>query len=180
VFLFHLFRHIIDTWGKPVDLAEEGVAQSVIDKCFDTFCSPPKPQSSSLFLQNLHLRIRDFGTVIEAEEAMQQGDIGRLFVIYQMWALMAHGVQGLPRYALHLTRFILLVEQDLPPALAKVIKHSLLIPSEFWTDHWIGNDLWLEIQNYWLKGYFKNGVNPLHHQEKMNYLINTCLIFLSL
>lgn len=76
---------------------------------------------------------------------------------------MAHGLRGLPRYALHLSRFIVLVEQDLPPTLAKFIKHSLLIPSGQRADHWVGNDFWLETQNYWLKHFFNQGVS---HRSK--------------
>ncbi|KAG0152505.1 hypothetical protein CROQUDRAFT_22242, partial [Cronartium quercuum f. sp. fusiforme G11] len=90
-------------------------------------------------------------TVVEAENAMHSGNVGHLTNVWRVWALMAHGLKTLPQYTLHLTWFMVLLEQDLPKLLAKVIMHMLLIPSSECPGHYVANDLYLEIQNYWLK-----------------------------
>lgn len=152
-------------YESPPDLQNFEVAHELIDKCYNEFCSPESLRSceskGDKVGYNLRLRTRDFATVVEADRATHAGDIGRLTIIWKKWALMAHCLKGLPRYALHLTRFLVLVEQDLPPELAKVILHSMLIPSVHRPGHFVGNDLWLEHQNFWLKHFFNQTVSEL-------------------
>lgn len=136
--------------------------QDLIEKAYSELSAPnallTAKDSGDLKGYNMRLRIRDFATIIEADEAMHYGDVGRLISMWQMWALMAHGITGLPRYVLDLTRFIFLVEQDLPKPLARVIKHSLLIPTPGREKHWVRNDLYLERQKYWLKHFYNSQV----------------------
>ncbi|KAG0148784.1 hypothetical protein CROQUDRAFT_40872, partial [Cronartium quercuum f. sp. fusiforme G11] len=73
---------------------------------------------------DLCLQIQDFATVVEAEEAMQSGDVGHLMSVWKLWSLMAHGFRMVPQYALHPMWFMVLVEQDLPKQLARLITVS--------------------------------------------------------
>lgn len=150
-------------YENPPDLSNKEEAQNLIKKFYQDFCSPASLSTSSkngdIIGYNLRLRIRDFASVVEADSATHKGDIGRLKLMWKRWALMAHGLKGLPRYALHLTRFLILVDQDLPPELFKVILHSMLIPSSHRPGHFVGNDLWLEHQNFWLKHFFNQTVS---------------------
>ncbi|KAH9816928.1 hypothetical protein DFH28DRAFT_1125077 [Melampsora americana] len=69
---------------------------------------------------------------------------------------MAQGIPGLSHYARHLPRMVLVLEQDLPVQLSKVIKHMMLIPSNGRSNHWLASDEFLEINNYWLKHIYNN------------------------
>lgn len=90
---------------------------------------------------------------------MRDGDVGRVLLMWKRWALMAHGVKGLSHYAIHLPRFILILEKFLPPKISTAIKHSLLIPTGGRDGHWVAKDFYLEIQNYWLKYFYNNSVS---------------------
>lgn len=74
---------------------------------------------------------------------------------------MAQGISGLSHYAIHLPRFITILEKNLPKTLAKAIKHSLLIPSAGRGGHWVAKDFYLEIQNFWLKYFYNHSVSGL-------------------
>lgn len=132
------------------------MAQEIIDRCFDKSGCPESLRACESLGDfsgyNLRLRIRDLASVVEADNSTHAGDIGRLLSISKQWALLAHGVKGLPQYPLHLTRFLVLL-QDLPSTLA------LLIPSGQRANHWVGNDFWLETQNYWLKHFYSQSVS---------------------
>ncbi|KAH9810542.1 hypothetical protein DFH28DRAFT_1131935 [Melampsora americana] len=103
---------------------------------------------------NLRLRLRDFATVMEAQEATRAGDIGRLMAMWKRWAVMAQGLPGLSHYSRHIPRLVLLLEEDLPKGLAHAIKHSLLIPSNERDNHWVAMDEFMEIHICWLKHHY--------------------------
>ncbi|OAV95520.1 hypothetical protein PTTG_08518 [Puccinia triticina 1-1 BBBD Race 1] len=140
-------------------------AQNVIDKCYEQLFSPKarrdaeeeanKKESPNPKLSNLLLRLHHFATVIEADRAMKSGDIGRLLNIWRMWSVMAQGIKGLNKYAIHLPRMLVLLTEVLSPGLQKVLQHSMLVTPSGWPDHFVGKDFFLEVQNCWLK-YFYN------------------------
>lgn len=80
---------------------------------------------------------------------------------------MAQGVSGQSHYAIHLPRFITILEKNLPKNLAKAIRHSLLIPSGGHASHWVAKDFYLEIQNFWLIYFYNHSVS-----SSLRFLIN--------
>lgn len=136
---------------EPVHLDQPGMAQSIIDECYKRYFSIKSLEASSKTgvwtLYNFRLRLRDFASIFEGDQAMRAGDIGRTMSMWKRWALMAQGLKGLSHYAIHLPRFILILEKFLPPKIAKAIKHSLLIPTGGRDGHWVAKDFYLEIQN---------------------------------
>lgn len=139
------------------------MAQGLIDECYDMYCSTGSIRTSSQMndgaLYNMRLRLRDFATVIEADKAMRAGDIGRLMSMWKHWSIISQGLTGLSHYALHLPRYILILEEYLPKNLARVIKHSLLLPSAGREGHWVSKDFYLETQNFWLKYFYNHSVH---------------------
>ena len=53
-------------------------------------------------LTNLILQARNFELVIECDNSMHGGDIGRFINIWRQWLVMAQGVKGLNKYGIHL------------------------------------------------------------------------------
>lgn len=157
-----IFRQTIEAWPNEVNLETPGVAQAIIDKCYDRYLTRDSlndcSKTGNWTMYNMHLRLRDFATIVEGDQAMRAGDIGRVFLMWKRWAVMAQGVSGLSHYAIHLPRFILILEKYLPKDLARAIRHSLLIPTAGRAGHWVAKDFYLEIQNYWLKYFFNNSV----------------------
>ncbi|KAH9821005.1 hypothetical protein DFH28DRAFT_1190502 [Melampsora americana] len=145
--------------SKDLDIYDANQVKDVVDECFKDFFTAislhKMEKSNNWHAYNLRLRLQDFASIIEGEDAMRQGDIGRVMLMWKRWSLMAQGMKGLSHYALHLPRMILLLESGLPPELAKLIKHSMLIPASGRPGHFIAKDFFLELQNYWLK-YFYN------------------------
>ncbi|KAH9807170.1 hypothetical protein DFH28DRAFT_1018314 [Melampsora americana] len=109
--------------------------------------------------QQFFIRIRDFATVVEANRAMSDGDIGRLMLMWKRWSVMTQGLKGLTHYSRYLPRLIRLLTKVLPKPLAQVIMHSLLISPTGRPGHFVAKDFFLEVQNYWLK-YFYNNAGP--------------------
>lgn len=93
---------------------------------------------------NLRLRLRDLGTVIEMDQAMRAGDIGRVMIILKQWSIMTHGVKGMSHYARHIPRLVLLLEKYLPKPVSHVIKHLLLIPASGRAGHFVAKDFFLK------------------------------------
>lgn len=155
------------------------MAQALIDECHRMYCSTHSirqaSQSNDGALYNMRLRLRDFGTVIEADDAMRAGDIGRLMSMWKHWSILAQGLTGLSHYALHLPQYILILEEYLPKKLAHVIKHSLLIPSSGREGHWVSKDFYLETQNVWLKYFYNHSVSIQLFQNSIINLIQVTL-----
>lgn len=151
----------------------------MIDECHRMYCSTHSirqaSQSNDGALYNMRLRLRDFGTVIEADDAMRAGDIGRLMSMWKHWSILAQGLTGLSHYALHLPQYILILEEYLPKKLAHVIKHSLLIPSSGREGHWVSKDFYLETQNFWLKYFYNHSVSIQLFQNSIINLIQVTL-----
>lgn len=152
------------------------MAQSLIDQCYERYFSYESLETSSKTgdwtLYNLRLRLRDFASIVEADQAMRTGDIGRTMSMWKRWAVMAQGLKGLSHYAIHLPRFILILERFLPKKVAKAIKHSLLIPTGGRDGHWVAKDFYLEIQNYWLKYFYNNSVSQFLWSSTDNELMD--------
>ncbi|POW12630.1 hypothetical protein PSTT_04206 [Puccinia striiformis] len=102
----------------------------VIDECYDKYCSPkarkvayqecrvdkaslkrkkdnndPKLTSDrhrKSKLSNLLVRLHDFSTVVEANRAMKNGDIGHLINVWRMWSVMTQSLPGLTHYSAYL------------------------------------------------------------------------------
>lgn len=72
---------------------------------------------------HLCLRLQDFTSVVEADDSMQAGDIGRLMMMWKRWAVMAQEIKGMSHYANHLPCLIVLLEQDSLPHLSQAIKN---------------------------------------------------------
>ncbi|KAH9808174.1 hypothetical protein DFH28DRAFT_1196946 [Melampsora americana] len=176
--LVFLLKQMISNHNPPLKLDQPGVAQSIIDKCYERYFSIESLEASyksgDWTLYNLRLRLRDFASIIEGDQAMRAGDIGRTIQMWKRWAVMAQGIKGLSHYAIHLPRFILILQKFLPPKIAKAIKHSLLIPTGGRDGHWVAKDFYLEIQNYWLKYFYNNsgqGTNIERLMERFSILI---------
>lgn len=108
---------------------------------------------------NLRLRLRDFATVVEAQDATRAGDIGRLMNMWKWWSVMAQGLPGLSHYSRHIPRLVMLLEEDLPKSLAHMIKHALLIPSNERENHWLPLDEVMEVNICWLKNHYDTTVS---------------------
>lgn len=148
-----------------MNLSKTDQAESIVDECYNEYFSSESlsnaKENSDWTCYNLGLRLRDFASVVEADRAMRQGDIGCVVLMWKRWSIMAQGIVGLSHYGLHLPRLILLLEEDLPKPLAHAIKHSMLIPASGRAGHFIAKDFFLEIQNYWLKYFYNHSVGFL-------------------
>lgn len=155
----------MESWPTELVIEDPGVAQEVIDQCYSKYLSfdalKESKKNKDWTIYNMQLRLRDFGTIVECDNAMRQGDIGRVMRMWKRWSIMAQGISGLSHYAIHLPRFITILEKNLPKTLAKAIKHSLLIPSAGRGGHWVAKDFYLEIQNFWLKYFYNHSVSGL-------------------
>lgn len=144
----HLSRKVIET-EKDLDLTKATGCNQLLDivwnRYFDASAIERARQSSDHIHYNFLMRLRDFASVVEAHDSTRAGDIGRLMAMWKRWSVMAQGLPGLSHYARHIPRIVLLLEQDLPKGLAKVIKHSLLIPSNEREGHWMAIDEYLEV-----------------------------------
>jgi hypothetical protein len=122
--------------------------------------------------------LHEFATVLEADCAMKAGDIGRLLNIWRMWSVMAQGIKGLNKYAIHLPCMIVLLTEVLPEGLQKVLQHSILVTPSGRPNHFVGKDFFLEVQNYWLK-YFYNkcgtGINICRLMDVYSLNISTVM-----
>ncbi|KNF04588.1 hypothetical protein PSHT_16054 [Puccinia striiformis] len=102
-----------------------------IKKCYEAYCSPAARRKAAQLkcpkLSNLLIRIKDFLTGVEANRAMKAGDIGRLLRVWKMWSIMTQSLPGLTHYSAYLPRLVLLITRILPPSLAKLIRHTLLL-----------------------------------------------------
>ncbi|OAV89971.1 hypothetical protein PTTG_07503 [Puccinia triticina 1-1 BBBD Race 1] len=137
--------------------------EEIIELCHLQFFSPKAMReaqaSKNQKLINLMLRLQDFASVVECDWATRAGDVGRLLNVWRRWAVMAQGMPGLTQYAIHLPRTIMLLTSVLPPGLQKVLQHSILVSPSGRSNHFVPKDLFLEVQNYWLKYFYNhNGI----------------------
>lgn len=153
---------MIASKDTPLNLAEEGVAEELIEECYSRYCSEESRDSRSNIkdgnLTNMKLRIRDFASLVEADSAMRQGDVGRMMLMWKRWAILAQGMEGMGNYALALPWYILLLEQYLPPSVGWALRHSLLVCPSGRPGHFVAKDFYLEMQNYWLKYFYNHSV----------------------
>ncbi|POW18097.1 hypothetical protein PSHT_06192 [Puccinia striiformis] len=92
--LYHCLRMVMKTEKHKVNLEREKIAtgawNSIILECYERFCSPRSrheaAKESCPKLHNLLVRMQEFSTVVEANNAMKAGDIGRLINIWKMWS----------------------------------------------------------------------------------------------
>ncbi|KAI7942741.1 hypothetical protein MJO28_012768 [Puccinia striiformis f. sp. tritici] len=138
----------------------KGDIDSIIELCYERYFSPNALRQATTIKDqkhiNLLLRLRDFATVVECNRLMRAGDIGRLINVWRRWSIMAQGIKGLNKYAIHLPRMVLLLTRVLPPGLRLVLCHSLLISLKGRPGHFVAKDFYLEVQNYWLKYFYNN------------------------
>lgn len=135
----------------------------IVDTTFDNFCSATalktaKSDDDEQKVQLL-LQIRDFSTVVEANQAMHAGDIGRLMLVWKKWGVMLQGMKGLTHYSNYLPRLVLLLTKTLPRPVAKIILHGMLISPSGRPNHFVAKDFFLEVQNYWIKFFYNNTVS---------------------
>ncbi|KAI7934321.1 hypothetical protein MJO28_017167 [Puccinia striiformis f. sp. tritici] len=157
----------------------------IIDECYQRYCSPearrntyeqcrvPKSslkrklneaeadevrkRHSQSKLSNLLVRLHEFSTVVEADRAMKDGDIGRLINIWRMWSVMSQSLPGLTHYSTYLPRLVLLLTKVLPESLSKFFRHSMLVSPSGRPGHFVAKDFFLENHNYWLKFFYNRG-----------------------
>lgn len=153
---------VMEAHTEELDFTKPGVAQGIVDECYTRYFTSESLQRAAdakdWTLYNLQLRLRDISTLIEGDQGMRDGDIGRVLAMWKRWAVMAQGLKGLSHYAIHLPRYILILTKYLPESIAKAIRHSLLIPTGGREGHWVAKDFYLEIQNFWLKYFYNNSV----------------------
>ncbi|KAA1095747.1 hypothetical protein PGTUg99_028084 [Puccinia graminis f. sp. tritici] len=163
--LFHCLRVIMKTDKEAVSIEPRTIPtaewNAIIRECYERFCSPKAREEASKMkspkLNNILLRLQEFSTVIEANNAMKAGDIGRLINVWKIWSVMAQGLKGLTHYSSYLPRMVLLLTQILPPDLAKLLRHNLLFSPSGRPGHFVAKDFFLENQNYWLKFFYNRG-----------------------
>ncbi|KNE92380.1 hypothetical protein PSTG_07415 [Puccinia striiformis f. sp. tritici PST-78] len=131
----------------------------IIETCYNRFCSPEAREESekNASLNNLLIHMQDFSTVVEANRAMKAGDVGRLINIWKMWVFMTQSLPGLTHYSAYLPRLVLFITEILPPSLAKLIRHTLLVLPSGRPGHFVAKDFFLENYNYWLKHFYTRG-----------------------
>ncbi|EHS62945.1 uncharacterized protein PGTG_22743 [Puccinia graminis f. sp. tritici CRL 75-36-700-3] len=92
VTLHHCLRVVMECDEDPLQESLPVIStptwNSVIEQCYDRFCSPAARKAASKRehpkLSNLLVRLQDFSTVVEAHRAMKAGDVGRLINIWKM------------------------------------------------------------------------------------------------
>ncbi|EFP91373.1 uncharacterized protein PGTG_17027 [Puccinia graminis f. sp. tritici CRL 75-36-700-3] len=83
--IYHCLRSVMDIDGDPITetlpVLPTAAWNSIVDKCYDKFCSPGARLAASkrncAKLSNLLIRLQDFSTVVEANRAMKAGDLMR-------------------------------------------------------------------------------------------------------
>ncbi|EFP91832.2 uncharacterized protein PGTG_18026 [Puccinia graminis f. sp. tritici CRL 75-36-700-3] len=170
-----------EVMGKHEDTVEEILPvmptqewNKVIEQCYLRYCTnnARHDAKSSPQRYNLLLRMRDFSTVIEANRSMKAGDIGRLINVWKMWSLMTQSLPGLTHYSAYLPRLVLLITEFLPPDLAKLVRHTLLVSPRGRVNHFVSKDFLLETANYWLKFFYtRAGVGT--QVERLKKLISS-------
>ncbi|KNE98488.1 hypothetical protein PSTG_08228 [Puccinia striiformis f. sp. tritici PST-78] len=163
--LYHCLRMVMKTEKHKVNLEREKIAtgawNSIILECYERFCSPRSrheaAKESCPKLHNLLVRMQEFSTVVEANNAMKAGDIGRLINIWKMWSVMSQSLKGLTHYASYLPRLVLLLTEILPASLSKLLRHNMLFSPSGRPNHFVAKDRYLENMNYWLKFFFNRG-----------------------
>ncbi|KAH9452208.1 hypothetical protein Pst134EB_016164 [Puccinia striiformis f. sp. tritici] len=162
VTLVHCLRNIMNTQDNPttesIPVIPTEAWNQAIEKCHEAYCSPAARRKAAQLkcpkLSNLLIRIKDFSTVVEANRAMKAGDIGRLLRVWKMWSIMTQSLPGLTHYLAYLPRLVSLITRILPPSLAKLIRHTLLLSPSGRPNHFVAKDFHLETNNYWLKFFF--------------------------
>lgn len=161
--------------GGKVDVLDHKISQDIIDDCFEQYLTASAAEDAKEkgynTRHNLCLRLQDLATFIEADQAMRAGDIGRVLLMWKQWSIMAQGIKGLSHYGFHLPRLVLLLEKYLPPSLAHVLKHSMLILASGRDGHFISKDLHLEYQNFLLKYCY-------NHSVSFSFQTSCCKLFL--
>ncbi|KAH9458328.1 hypothetical protein Pst134EB_010636 [Puccinia striiformis f. sp. tritici] len=163
--LYYCLRVVMNINTEPVSLDPQQLPtaewNAIIVECYNRFCSPQaRARAADLKSpkqHNLVVRLQEFSTVVEANNAMKAGDIGRLMNVWKMWSVMAQSLPGLTHYASYLPRLVLLLNEILPPSLSKLLKHNLLFSPSGRPGHFVAKDFYLENCNYWLKFFFNRG-----------------------
>ncbi|PLW16155.1 hypothetical protein PCASD_15855 [Puccinia coronata f. sp. avenae] len=157
-----------------------GDIDDLVDKVYEKFMSvnalEKAKEDKDHRLMNLMLQVRDFATVVECDNAMRTGDIGRVLSMWRLWSVMAHSIKGLNKYGIQLPRMLLLLTKALPEGLQKVLRHSLLISPTGRPGHFVAKDFYLELQNYWLKYFFNRtgtGTKILRLVDKISINVPT-------
>jgi hypothetical protein len=87
------------TMNDPLGTIPTNKWKNTIIKCYERFCSPQArakaAKESSPKLHNLLIRLHEFSTVIEANNATKAGDVGRLMNVWKTWCVMCQGLKGL-------------------------------------------------------------------------------------
>jgi hypothetical protein len=155
----------------------------LVDECFNRFCTAEAREEAaertSAKLHNFLLRLQEFSTVVEANQAMKDGDVGRLLNVWRLWSIMSQSLKGLKNYSSYLPRMVLLLTQFLPPSLSKLFRHSLLISPSGREGHFVAKDFYLEINNYWLKFFYnRSGIGTRVDRLKNLFSLNIPLVCL--
>ncbi|KAH9447416.1 hypothetical protein Pst134EA_029455 [Puccinia striiformis f. sp. tritici] len=144
---------------KLLEVSSETIERWV-ELTYDRFCSRESFQSdlasTSPAHKNLLLRIRDFGTIIEASRAMKDGDYGRLMYMWERWAIMTQGLGKMPHYSKAIPKLIIQLKHVLPESIAQLVLNNLLISPTGRAGHFMATDQHLEQLNYWLKYFFNH------------------------
>lgn len=88
---------MIASKGSKVSLAEDGVAESLVEECYTRYCLS-ESRNSKLNehdgnFHNMKWRIQDFASLVEADMAMREGDVGRMMLMWKRWAILAQGME---------------------------------------------------------------------------------------
>ncbi|PLW06155.1 hypothetical protein PCANC_26172 [Puccinia coronata f. sp. avenae] len=157
-----------------------GDIDDLVDKVYEKFMSvnalEKAKEDKDHRLTNLMLQVRDFATVVECDNAMRTGEIGRVLSMWRLWSVMAHSIKGLNKYGIQLPQMLLLLTEALPEGLQKVLWHSLLISPTGRPGHFVAKDFYLELQNYWLKYFFNRtgtGTKILRLVDKISINVPT-------
>ncbi|PLW31054.1 hypothetical protein PCASD_16050 [Puccinia coronata f. sp. avenae] len=140
-------------------------------------CIREAAQDKSSRLHNVLVRLHDFSTIIEGNNAMQAGDIGRLMNVWKMWAVMSQAIKSLKHYSAYLPSLIFLLTKALLPSQSKLLKHNILMSPSGRPDQFMAKDHFMEHQNFWLKSFFNSGgIGTQVDRLKKLFLMNIFLL----
>ncbi|OAV97425.1 hypothetical protein PTTG_26051 [Puccinia triticina 1-1 BBBD Race 1] len=131
---------------------------SIIDEFYNQYCTGQArhqaAQRKSPKLHNLLIQLQEFSTVVEANQAMKSGDIGRHLNTRKTWSVMSQLLKGLRNYSSYLP----------------------FSPSGR-ENHFVAKDFYLKLQNYWLKFFFnQTGTGTQVERLKRLYSMNIQLL----
>jgi hypothetical protein len=152
---------------------------STITECYTKFCSLQARREAAKYklsrLHNVLVCLHNSSTIVEGNNSMKAGDIGRLMNVWKMWAVMSQSIDSLKHYSV--PRLIFLLTKALSPLQSNLMCHNILMLTSGRSDHYMAKDHFMEHQDYWLKHFFNGGgIGTQIDQLKKLFSMNIFLV----